>query len=100
MRVKLICTVCNTKYLCTTGNTQISNPILTTECPNCGEIRKCNVSAFAHEQADLHYKNGLLGRAACMINLMQNVAYVSNDDKHGVKMRKYTARRWNSQHTT
>lgn len=100
MRVKLICPVCNSKYICTASNTHISNPILTTECPHCRGTRKCNVSAFAHEQADLNHRLGLLGRAAFMINLMQNVAYVSNEDKHGVKMRKYTARRWNSQHTT
>jgi len=100
MRVKLICPVCNNRYFCTASNTQIASPIITTECPNCGEVHHRNVSAFAGEQADLIYKNGLLGRAAFMINLMQNISYVSNEDKHGVKMRKYTQRRWNSQHTT
>lgn len=100
MRVKLICPVCNNSYLCHTRNTRISNPIITTECPRCGKENKRNVSAYAHEQADLLHKDGRIGRAAFMIALMQDVSFVSNEDKHGVRMRKYTEKRWSSQHTT
>jgi ribosomal protein RSM22 (predicted rRNA methylase) len=99
MKVKLTCTACREKFLCKPVNTTIQNPIITVECPSCGHKYEGNVSAYAFAQADFQHFNERLGRAAFMITLMQNMSFVANDDKHGVKIRKYTARRWNTQHT-
>lgn len=100
MKINLICPSCRKTYVCTPHNTNIKNPILTTVCQKCGEIYKGNVSAYAFSQAEYRYIRGRIERAAFMITLMQNVAFVANDDKHGVKIRKYTRKRWNTQPTT
>lgn len=99
MKVKISCLDCKSKFLCTAHNTRIQNPIITVKCPNCGYVYEGNVSAFAFKQLE-HTTSIRIERAAFMINLMQNISFIANDDKHGVKIRKYTRKRWNTRRMT
>lgn len=100
MRIKVTCESCASEYFCNPSNTIIKSPIITSICPVCKTAYQGNVSAFAFYQADTKKVEGRIHRAAFMITLMQNISAAVNEDNHGIKMRKYVARRWNTQHTT
>lgn len=89
MKVTVICCNCLDEYVCNANNTTISGPGLSTTCPKCSETYVRNVSAYAWKQAQFRGINGRIPKATFMIQVMQDVAAVVNEDKHGVKMRKY-----------
>ena len=89
MKVIVTCCHCGNKYRCNGRNTTISGPGLETVCPSCNTSYVRNVSAYASDQADIRRLTGRLPRARFMITLMQDIGAAANEDKHGVKMRKY-----------